>query len=208
MKCQQIFETIDNLNEEYISVWTEFCNIESPTSYKEGVDKACNYIVERAKKHGIPAEVVCRKDSADLEGAFEKITALIEEYQIDYMILAGYLSIIPASFTSRYAGRIVNIHPSLIPSFCGQGYYGLNVHRAVLEYGAKVTGVTVHFVDEGADTGAIIMQRAVEVEEGDTPETLQARVLKTEHVILPEAVKLLTQGKITLRGRTVTIERE
>ena len=181
----------------------QFCEIALVIASKPDI-----YALERAKKHGIPAEVVCRKDYADLEGAFEKITALIEEYQIDYMILAGYLSIIPASFTSRYAGRIVNIHPSLIPSFCGKGYYGLNVHRAVLEYGAKVTGVTVHFVDEGADTGAIIMQRAVEVEEGDTPETLQARVLKTEHVILPEAVKLLTQGKITLRGRTVTIERE
>ena len=180
-----------------------FCDIALVIASKPDI-----YALERAKKHGIPAEVVCRKDYADLEGAFEKITALIEEYQIDYMILAGYLSIIPASFTSRYAGRIVNIHPSLIPSFCGKGYYGLNVHRAVLEYGAKVTGVTVHFVDEGADTGAIIMQRAVEVQEGDTPETLQARVLQTEHVILPEAVKLLTQGKITLRGRTVTIERE
>ena len=181
----------------------QFCEIALVLASKPDI-----YALERAKKHGIPAEVVWRKDYADLEAAFEKITALMEQYQIDYIVLAGYLSIIPASFTRRFAGRIVNIHPSLIPSFCGKGYYGLRVHQAVLDYGAKVTGVTIHFVDEGADTGAIIMQRAVYVQDGDTPETLQARVLETEHQVLPEAVKLLTQGKIKLSGRTVTIERE
>ena len=181
----------------------QFCEIALVLASKPDI-----YALERAKKHGIPAEVVCRKDYADLEAAFEKITVLMEQYQIDYIVLAGYLSIIPASFTRRFAGRIVNIHPSLIPSFCGKGYYGLRVHQAVLDYGAKVTGVTIHFVDEGADTGAIIMQRAVYVQDGDTPETLQARVLETEHQVLPEAVKLLTQGKIKLSGRTVTIERE
>lgn len=179
-----------------------FCEIALAVASKPGI-----FALERAARHGIPAEVVCRRDFADAEAMFARIARLIEEREIDYIVLAGYLSILPASFTRRYAGRIVNIHPSLIPSFCGKGFYGLKVHEAALEYGVKVTGATVHFVDEGADTGAIIMQRAVEVAEDDTPESLQKRVLETEHEILPQAVRLLAEGKVRLSGRKVIVER-
>ena len=112
---------------------------------------------------------------------------------------------IAENFVKAFPDRIINIHPSLIPSFCGKGYYGLNVHKAAIEYGVKVSGCTVHFVDEKYDNGAILMQRAVAVEEGDTPEELQARILKVEHEVLPEAVKLLVSGKVKIQGRKVII---
>ncbi len=120
-------------------------------------------------------------------------------------MLAGYLSILDARLVERFAGRILNVHPSLIPSFCGMGYYGLKVHQAVLDYGCKLTGATVHFVDAGADTGPIVFQKSVEVLEGDTPESLQARVLKFEHELLPLAVKLLAEGRLKIDGRRVTV---
>ena len=124
---------------------------------------------------------------------------------IDYIVLAGYLSMIAPALVRAFPDRIINIHPSLIPSFCGKGYYGLNVHRAAIAYGVKVSGLTVHFVDEEYDSGAIILQRAVPVMDTDTPESLQARILEEEHRALPEAVRLLTTGKLVKEGRKVTV---
>ena len=136
---------------------------------------------------------------------YADIILQLQKRGIDYVVLAGYLSMISPNFVQAFPNRIINIHPSLIPSFCGKGYYGLNVHRAALEYGVKISGLTVHFVDEQYDSGAIILQRAVEVREDDTPESLQARILEEEHRALPEAVRLLTTGKIRKEGRKVTI---
>ena len=130
----------------------------------------------------------------------------MQEKSVDYIVLAGWLKIIPESFIKAYQDKIINIHPSLIPSFCGAGYYGLKVHKAVLDYGAKVTGCTVHFVNEVPDGGAIIAQTAVEVKEDDSPESLQARVLEKEHELLPYCVKKLCQGKIIKQDRKVTIK--
>ena len=136
---------------------------------------------------------------------FENIVCELKKRGVDYVVLAGYLSMLSANFVRAFADRIINIHPSLIPSFCGKGNYGLNVHRAAIEYGVKISGLTVHFVDEHYDTGAIILQRAVEVKDEDTPESLQARILEEEHRALPEAVRLLTTGKLRKEGRRVTI---
>ena len=124
---------------------------------------------------------------------------------MEYIVLAGWLSVVPASFIKQFENAIINIHPSLIPSFCGMGYYGLKVHTAVIEYGAKISGATVHFVEADVDGGAIIMQRAVPVLDDDTPESLQQRILKEEHEILPLCVKLLVTGKVCKVGRKVTI---
>lgn len=149
------------------------------------------YAAERARLAGIPHEtVVFTKKTA---GAFEaRVQELFDEYSVDVVVLAGFLSILSESFTRRYEGRMLNIHPSLIPSFCGKGFYGLKVHEAALEYGVKVTGATVHYVNGVADGGEIIMQKAVDVLPGDTPETLQRRVMEqAEWVILPRAVELV-----------------
>ncbi len=161
--------------------------------------------IERAKKHGIRAEVFSKADYPDLEELYEKLAALLNGLGVDYIVLAGWLKIIPESFIKKFEDRIINIHPSLIPAFCGGGYYGLKVHRAVLEYGAKISGCTVHFVNEVPDGGAIIAQRAVDVEDGDTPELLQARILKVEHMLLPYCVKKLCEGKVIKNGRRVTV---
>ena len=128
------------------------------------------------------------------------------EYKIELVVLAGFLTILSNEFVEKYKGRIINVHPSLIPAFCGEGYYGQKVHKAVLDYGAKISGATVHFVDENADTGPVILQESVLVMENDTPETLDARVLKVEHKILPLAVKLYCEGRITIDGRKVKIK--
>ncbi len=148
------------------------------------------YAIKRAEKAGIPCEVVSRKE-CDTQQEFEKkIRSLLDEYGIELIVLAGFMCILSESFTSKYPKRIVNVHPSLIPSFCGKGYYGLKVHEAALAYGVKVTGATVHFVNEIPDGGEIIMQKAVEVSDGDTPETLQKRVMvNAEWIILPQAVE-------------------
>ena len=139
---------------------------------------------------------------------YQSLAALLEGAGVDYIVLAGWLKIIPASFIERFRDRIINIHPSLIPSFCGKGYYGLKVHEAALSYGVKLTGATVHFVSADVDGGAIVMQRAVPVLDGDTPETLQGRVLEAEHEMLPLCVKLLCEGKIEKRGRQVFVHGE
>lgn len=179
-----------------------FCEISLLVASKEGI-----YALERAKAHNIEAIVRSKKDFPSNEEMFEDIIRELNARNIDFVVLAGYLNMIAENFVKAFPDRIINIHPSLIPSFCGKGYYGLNVHRAALEYGVKISGCTVHFVDEHYDSGAIILQRCVPVLEDDTPETLQARVLEEEHRALPEAVRLLTTGKVRKEERKVIIRR-
>lgn len=148
------------------------------------------YALTRARNAGIKTFTVLKKQLGSQEAFEDGIISILDENGIDLIVLAGFMSILSAEFTSRYEKRILNVHPSLIPSFCGEGFYGLRVHRAALEKGVKVTGATVHFVNEIPDGGEIIMQKAVEVEEGDTPETLQRRVMENaEWIILPKAVE-------------------
>ncbi len=152
--------------------------------------KADAYALTRAKNAGIESAIVEKKVLGSQEKFEGEIVRLLEEKEIDLIVLAGFMSILSESFTSRYPERIINVHPSLIPSFCGKGYYGLRVHEAALEYGVKVTGATVHFVNEIPDGGRIIMQKAVYIQEGDTPEILQRRVMEeAEWIILPQAVQ-------------------
>ena len=150
------------------------------------------YALERASTAGVPSVVVARKDCADQAEFEEKLLAALEEHGIDMIVLAGFLSILSADFTARFPQRILNVHPSLIPSFCGRGFYGLKVHEAALAYGVKVTGATVHYVNEIPDGGQILLQKAVEVLHGDTPEILQRRVMEqAEWVLLPQAAELV-----------------
>lgn len=150
------------------------------------------YALERAARAGIPAVTLSRKELGGQEGFEAALTALMEEHSIDLIVLAGFMSILSERFTTRFHDRIINIHPSLIPSFCGKGFYGLHVHEAALEYGVKVTGATVHYVNEIPDGGRIILQQAVPVLPGDTPETLQKRVMEqAEWKILPQAAQLV-----------------
>lgn len=154
------------------------------------------FALERAAKAGIPGEAVVKKDYESTEAFNKALLETIDKYSPDLIVLAGYLVIVPAEVIKKYRNKIINIHPSLIPSFCGDGFYGLKVHEAVLARGCKVTGATVHFVDEGTDTGPIITQKAVYVQEGDTPEVLQKRVMEeAEWIILPEAIKKLAAAK-------------
>lgn len=162
------------------------------------------FALERAAKAAIPSAVLRRRDfdSADDYGA--ALTALLEEYEIGLIVLAGFMTVLPDSFCRQYENRIINVHPSLIPSFCGEGFYGLRVHEAALAKGVKVTGATVHFVSEVVDGGAIIAQKAVEVEEGDTPETLQKRVMQNaEWILLPQAVSDFCAGRLSVHGAWV-----
>ena len=155
------------------------------------------FALERAKKRGIPAECLSPKDFASREEFNEALVAKIDSYELDLIVLAGYLVKIPADMIEKYRDKIINIHPSLIPSFCGVGFYGLKVHEAALRRGVKITGATVHFVDEGMDSGPIILQKAVEVEKGDTPEVLQRRVMEqAEWKILPKAIDMIANGEI------------
>ena len=151
------------------------------------------YALERAKNAGIPSEVVLKKGVSQEE--FEqKITDILNAYKIDIIVLAGFMCILSENFTKKYPKRIINVHPSLIPSFCGKGFYGLRVHEEALKYGVKVTGATVHFVNEIPDGGEIILQKAVDVKEGDTPEILQKRVMEqAEWIILPKAVEMVSK---------------
>jgi phosphoribosylglycinamide formyltransferase-1 len=166
------------------------------------------YALERARNHGIKVIVVSPKEYADPGQFAQALSEALEQNNIDLIILAGYLYILPESLVKKYKNRIINVHPSLIPAFCGEGYYGLKVHRAVLDRGVKVTGATVHFVDEGTDTGPIILQKAVAVQEGDTPELLQRRVMEEgEWILLPEAVRLISEGKVTVEKNIVRIEK-
>ena len=150
------------------------------------------YALERAKKAGIATATVLKKELGSQTAFEEKLVSLLEEHEIDLIIVAGFMTILSESFTSRYPKRILNVHPSLIPSFCGEGFYGLRVHEAALRYGVKVTGATVHFVNEIPDGGEIVAQKAVYIEEGDTPETLQRRVMEqAEWILLPQAAEMV-----------------
>ncbi len=163
------------------------------------------YALERAKNNNIPAECISPKSFEDRKKFHRALLAAVDSYNVDLIVLAGFLVAIPDIMVKAYTNRIINIHPSLIPSFCGKGHYGLHVHEAALGRGVKVTGATVHFVDDGTDTGPIILQKPVMIEQDDTPETLQRRVMEqAEWVILPQAVDLIAQGKVkVIDGKTV-----
>ena len=166
------------------------------------------YALERAKNAGVETEVLVRKEFSTQDAYHDALLGRLERHNIDLVVLAGFMTILSERVAKAYAYRMINVHPALIPSFCGQGYYGLRVHEAALEYGVKVTGATVHFVNEVADGGAIILQKAVEVQNGDTPEILQKRVMEqAEWEILPKAVSLFCDGKIKIQaGKAVVIE--
>ena len=165
------------------------------------------YALERAKNAGIPAECISPKQFENRERFNEALLAGVKKYNPDLVVLAGFLVIIPPMLIAEYRNRLINIHPSLIPSFCGTGYYGLKVHEAVLARGTKVTGATVHFVDEGTDTGPILMQKAVAVKCGDTPEVLQRRVMEeAEWEILPAAINAIANGKVTWQDGKAFVE--
>lgn len=159
-------------------------------------NKAEAYGLERAKKHNI--EAICEKEE-------DRIIEILKENKVELVILAGYLKIVSPKLVDAYRNKIINIHPSLIPAFCGKGYYGEKVHQGVIDYGAKVTGATVHFVDEGADTGPIIMQKTVEVKKDDDAKKLAARVLEVEHEILTKSIAMFCENKLTVQGRRVYI---
>ena len=164
------------------------------------------YALERAKKAGIPSCVIARKDYASAQ---DMTVALVEKLQaegIGLVVLAGFMTIITGEMVEAYPNAILNVHPALIPSFCGQGFYGLHVHEKALEYGVKVSGATVHFVSEECDGGPIVLQKAVEVLDDDTPEALQKRIMEqAEWVLLPQAVSLFCQGRLKVQGRRVKI---
>lgn len=153
------------------------------------------FAIERARANGIPCEVFCKRDYPSGKEMFSAISERLDALKIDLIVLAGYLTILEPEFVRKHKGKIINIHPSLIPKYCGEGFYGMRVHWAVLAAGEKTSGATVHYVDEGVDTGDIIMQREVPVFEGDTAETLAARVLEAEHTLLPEVVAMLCNKK-------------
>lgn len=162
------------------------------------------FALERAKKHGIAGVCISPKEYPQRSEFNEALLASLKSYGVDLVVLAGYLVIVPENVVAAYQNRIINIHPSLIPSFCGDGFYGLKVHEAVLARGNKVTGATVHFVDDGTDTGPIILQKAVYVQEGDSPEVLQKRVMEeAEWNILPEAINLIANDKIEVVNNLV-----
>ncbi len=164
------------------------------------------YALERAKNAGIKTETVIKKELGSQKAFEEKIVSLLTENEIDLIVLAGFMSILSEDFTKAYPHRIINVHPSLIPSFCGKGFYGLHVHEAALAKGVKVTGATVHFVNEIPDGGEIILQKAVGIKEGDTPEVLQKRVMvEAEWNILPEAVSLFCQDRLHVKNNIVHI---
>ena len=164
------------------------------------------YALERAKNHGVRGLCVSPKEYASREEFNEKFMETVDELKPDLIVLAGFLVVIPSAMIEKYRNRIINIHPSLIPSFCGTGFYGLKVHEAALARGVKVVGATVHFVDEGTDTGPIILQKAVEVQQGDTPEMLQRRVMEqAEWQILPQAITLIANGKVRVENGKVNI---
>ena len=158
------------------------------------------YALTRAELSGIQTAIISKKENVTQELFEEKLVEILEEYEIDLIVLAGFMSILSASFTSKYPKRIINVHPSLIPSFCGKGFYGLRVHKAALEYGVKVTGATVHFVNEIPDGGEIILQKSVSVKRNETPESLQQKVMRqAEWVILPKATELVASDIISKR---------
>ena len=170
-------------------------------SSKEGA-----FALERAAKAGIPGYVIARKGFDSNRAMTQALVAKLKELNIDLVVLAGFMVILTEEMVQAYPNAIVNVHPALIPSVCGEGYYGLHVHEKALEYGVKLSGATVHFVSEECDGGPIILQKAVPVEEGDTPETLQRRIMEqAEWIILPQAVSLFCQERLHVEGRLVHI---
>ena len=164
------------------------------------------YALERAKNAGIASTVLCRKDYADIAAYSKALTETLKAAEIDLVVLAGFLTIIDEQVYEAYPNAIINIHPALIPSFCGKGYYGLHVHEAALQKGVKISGATVHFVTPECDAGPIILQKAVEVKQDDTPEALQQRIMEeVEWKILPEAVRLFCEDKLTVKDNKVYI---
>lgn len=177
------------------------CSVVKIVSSKEDV-----YALKRAEKHNIPSDVISRKNYSSLDEFDAALIDSLEKDGVELVVLAGFLSLLGERFNSHYKNRIINVHPSLIPSFCGKGYYGLIPHQKAIEYGVKVTGATVHFVELEADAGPIILQKAVHINDDDTPESLQKRVMEeVEWQILPEAIKLYSQGRLVVEGRRVKI---
>ena len=171
--------------------------------------RADAYALERAKKAGIPGYVVARKDYSSNRAMTQALVSKLKELDIGLVVLAGFMHILTEEMVQAYPNAILNVHPALIPSFCGAGCYGLHVHEQALAYGVKVTGATVHFVNEEPDGGPIVLQKAVDILPGDTPEVLQRRVMEqAEWVILPRAVALFCQGRLSVEGRIVTIKGE
>lgn len=165
------------------------------------------YALTRAEKYGVEALLLSPKSFDTREEFNQKLLEALKEREIDLVVLAGYLVVVPPCVIEEYENRIINIHPSLIPSFCGMGCYGLHVHEKALARGVRVSGATVHFVDEGTDTGPILLQKPVMVEQDDTPEVLQRRIMEqAEWVILPKAIDLIANGKVHVDGRKVTID--
>lgn len=164
------------------------------------------FALERAKKAGIDTVCISPKDYSDRSLFNKALIEKIDEYNVDLIVLAGCMVVMPPELIQKYNNKIINIHPALIPSFCGKGFYGLHVHEEVLKRGVKITGATVHFVDEGTDTGPIILQKAVEVRQDDTPEILQRRVMEeAEWKIMPKAIDLIANGKVKVEDRKVYI---
>lgn len=164
------------------------------------------YALERAKNNGINAECISPKDFESREEFNDALINRLDECNLDLIVLAGCMVVLPAKLIEKYRNKIINIHPALIPAFCGKGFYGLHVHEEVLKRGVKLTGATVHFVDEGTDTGPIILQKAVEVKNDDTPEILQRRVMEeAEWKIMPEAINLIANGKVSIKDNKVII---
>ena len=168
--------------------------------------KKTAYAITRAEEAGIAVESIEKKQFSTVDEYDEALIAALETYQVDLVVMAGYMHIAGKRLTDVYANRIINVHPSLIPSFCGKGYYGLNPHIKALEYGVKVTGATTHFVSLEPDSGPIIMQKAIAIQNEDTPESLQQRVMReVEWQILPESIRLFSEDRIRIKGRIVTI---
>lgn len=164
------------------------------------------YALERAKNNGINAECISPKDFETREEFNDALINRLDECNLDLIVLAGCMVVLPAKLIGKYRNKIINIHPALIPAFCGKGFYGLHVHEEVLKRGVKLTGATVHFVDEGTDTGPIILQKAVEVKNDDIPEILQRRVMEeAEWKIMPEAINLIANGKVSIKDNKVII---
>lgn len=188
---------IDKIDSGYL----KNCSISTVISSKPGV-----YALERAKKNGIPYICISKKNYNSAEEFDDALIGHFQSYDVGLVVMAGYLSMVGEKFNDVFKHKIINIHPSLIPSFCGKGYYGIVPHQKALEYGVKVTGATVHFVEPEYDSGPIIMQKAVCVQAGDTPEILQRRVMEeVEWEILPEAIKLFSEGRLDVEGRIVKI---
>jgi len=169
-------------------------------------DKSNAFVLQRAKNHSIPAYVIRPKDFSDQEEYEQKMIEILNQHGVELVVLAGFMRILSSKFIQAFKDRIMNVHPSLIPAFCGKGFYGMTVHQAVFEYGVKITGATVHFVNEEIDAGPIIIQKPVFVCDEDTPETIAEKVHQVEHEILPEAIRLFALGKLQISGRRVIVK--